>query len=79
MMADLSVHLPTPHAECSVVSDQKQHEPRVPPSLFPDLTPSDFVLFPRMKNVLKGKRFDNVEDMKQTNKNGRSTIRHQNQ
>ena len=36
-----------------------------------------FVLFPRMKKVLKGKHFANVEEAKQ--KNGRSTKRHQNQ
>ena len=44
----------------------------------PDLTPSDFFLFPQMKKVLKGQCFA-VEEVKQTNKqNGKSTKRHQN-
>ena len=30
----------------------------------PDLTPSDFFLFPKMKEHLAGKRFANDEDLK---------------
>ena len=42
----------------------------------PDLIQSEFFCFPRFKNVLKGKSFANMEDIKA--KNGRSTKRHQN-
>jgi hypothetical protein len=34
------------------------------PPYSPDLAPCDFFLFPRMKNVLKGKRFADVEEVK---------------
>ena len=42
--------------------------PRSPYSL--DISPSNFFvcLFPQMKNVLKGKRFADMEEVKQTNK-----------
>jgi hypothetical protein len=33
-------------------------------SYSPDLAPCDFFLFPRMKRYLKGKRFQNVEEMR---------------
>ena len=37
-----------------------------PPSPYsPDLAPCDFFLFPRMKRGLKGKRFQNVEDVRE--------------
>jgi len=35
------------------------------PSYFPDLAPCDFFLFPRMKRDLKGKRFQNVEEVRE--------------
>ncbi|KAJ4447750.1 hypothetical protein ANN_09758 [Periplaneta americana] len=35
------------------------------PPYSPDLTPSDFFLFPRMKKCLKGKRFSDVDDVKE--------------
>ena len=35
------------------------------PPYSPNLAPSDFFLFPWMKKVLKGKRFANVEEVKQ--------------
>ena len=35
------------------------------PPYSPELTPSDFVMFPQMKKVLKGKRFGDVEEVKQ--------------
>ena len=38
-----------------------------PPYLL-NLSPSNYFLFPLMKKVLKGKRFANVEEVKQTNK-----------
>lgn len=31
------------------------------PPYSPDLAPADFFLFPKMKRLMKGKRFDNVE------------------
>jgi len=31
----------------------------------PNLTPCDFFLFPRMKRDLKGKRFQNVEEVRE--------------
>jgi hypothetical protein len=34
------------------------------PPYWPDLAPSDFFLFPRIKFKLKGRRFDAVEDIK---------------
>jgi hypothetical protein len=33
------------------------------PSCSPDLEPADFFLFPRVKTALKGKRFQDVEDI----------------
>ena len=46
------------------VLTRKQHDPRVPPSLFTQSCPE--WLFPRkMEEVLKGKRFANVEKLKQ--------------
>ncbi|GFV65664.1 histone-lysine N-methyltransferase SETMAR [Trichonephila clavipes] len=33
------------------------------PSFSPDLNPSDFFQFPRLKLALKGKRFDNISDI----------------
>jgi len=35
------------------------------PSYTPDLAPCDFFLFPRMKRSLKGKRFQNVGDVRE--------------
>ena len=35
------------------------------PPYSPDLTPSDYFLFPWMKNFLKGKHFAHVEELKQ--------------
>jgi hypothetical protein len=33
----------------------------------PDLMPADFFLFPKVKTVLKGRRFQDIEDIKKTN------------
>jgi len=38
--------------------------PLTHPPYSPDLAPCDFFLFPRMKKVLKGKRFADVEEVK---------------
>ena len=72
MMDDLQVHLPTFHtalsAQQTLTKNDMTHMPHPPCSL--DLVPSDFFLFPWMKNVLKGKHFANMEGVK---KKGRST------
>jgi hypothetical protein len=34
------------------------------PLYSPDLAPADFWLFPKLKSVLKGKRFSDVDDIK---------------
>ena len=52
-------------AECSAVFDQKLHNPTPHPPCSPNLTPRDLFLFPWMKKVLKGKRFADVEEVKQ--------------
>ena len=36
------------------------------PPYSPDLAPADFFLFPRLKNALKGARFDDVDDIQKT-------------
>ena len=53
------------HAECSVVFDQKQHDPHAPPTLFIGSCPKQFFLFPLMKKVLKEKCSVDVEEVKQ--------------
>ena len=40
-------------------------QPLFPSPYSPDLTPSNFFLFPGMKKVLKGKHFADVEEVKQ--------------
>ena len=40
------------------------------PPYSPDLAPCDFFLFPRMKRDLKGKRFQNVEEVRGKNDRG---------
>ena len=78
MTGDLQGHLPTRRANHSAVSDQNGITPMSHPPYSPDLTSSDFSFwFPQMNKDLTGKRFTNVEEVKQ--KNGRSTKRHQNQ
>ena len=48
-----------------MVFDQKQHDPCAPPSLFTRSHPELLVLFPKVKKVLKGERFADVEEVKQ--------------
>ena len=63
-----------PHrAECPAVFDHRWNDlllGRVPHHPYsPDLAPSDFsCVCPQMKKVLKGKRFADVEEVKQTYK-----------
>jgi len=34
------------------------------PAYSPDLAPSDFFLFPKIKEILKGKQFDDTDDIR---------------
>jgi len=34
------------------------------PAYSPDLTPSDFLLFPKIKEILKGRHFDDIDDIR---------------
>jgi len=34
------------------------------PAYSPDLAPSDFFLFPKMKEILKGRHFDDIDDIR---------------
>jgi transposase len=36
------------------------------PPYSPDLAPSDFLLFPKMKEILKGRHFDDIDDIRST-------------
>lgn len=48
---------------------EKNNMPVFPqPAYSPDLAPCDFFLFPRLKNTLKGKRFETIEEIKQKSK-----------
>jgi len=38
------------------------------PAYSPDLAPSDFFLFPRIKEILKGRRFDVIDDIRSNTK-----------
>ena len=78
MVGDLQVHLPTMLSVEQFLTKNGM-TPMPHPPYSPDLIPSDFFvcLFPRMKKVLKGKRFADVEEVKQEEE--RSAKRHQNQ
>jgi histone-lysine N-methyltransferase SETMAR len=58
------VHRAMPRGpECQGILGQAQ-QPRVPhPPFSPDLAPCDFFIFPKLKNTLKGKRFQDVADI----------------
>jgi len=34
------------------------------PAYSPDLAPSDFILFPKIKEILKGRHFDDIDDIR---------------
>jgi len=34
------------------------------PTCSPDLTPNDFFLFPKIKEILKGRHFDDIDDIR---------------
>ena len=67
MMHDLQAHLPTLHRVFSSFWPNGII-PLPHPPFSPDLTPSDFSVFPQMKKVLKGKHFAHVEKVKQAKK-----------
>jgi len=46
-----------------------------PPSFSPDVAPSNFSLFPRMKRKLKGRRFSDVEEVKRKTTGALTEIR----
>ena len=47
------------------------------PPYSPDLAPCDFLLFPKMKLQLKGRRFDRVEEIQWESQNVLGTLREQ--
>ena len=66
-MASASRQCSRPHSiECAAVSHEKQDDNGfAPPPYSSDLAPCDFFLFPRMKRGLTGKRFQNVEEVRE--------------
>ena len=34
------------------------------PAYSPDLAPKDFFLFPKIKDIMKGRHFDNIDDIR---------------
>jgi len=42
----------------------KQITVLVHPAYSPDIAPNDFFVFPKMKKILKGRHFDNTDDMR---------------
>jgi hypothetical protein len=50
--------------ECETIFNQKQHDPASAPAIFTRSRSVHLLLFPRMKKVLKGKRFADVEEVK---------------
>jgi len=38
------------------------------PAYSPDLAPSDFLLFPKIKEILKGRHFDDIDDIRSNTK-----------
>jgi len=50
---------------CAAVFGQTRHRSVAAVTILTSLTPCDFFLFPRLKKVLKGRRFEATEDIKQ--------------
>ena len=44
------------------------------PSYSPDLAPSDFFLFSKIKKILKGRHFDDIDDIRSNTKAAVNTI-----
>ena len=57
-------HAGTQRPVCQVVFDEAQDHSVEHPPYSPDLAPSDFFLFPKIKSALKGTRFESVDVMK---------------
>ena len=51
--------------ECAAVSHKKRDDKGFATPYSPDLAPCNFFLFPRMKRDLKGKRFQNVQEVRE--------------
>jgi len=43
------------------------------PAYSPDVAPSDLSLFPKIKEILKGRHFDNIDDIRNNTTAGHST------
>jgi len=72
-VASASRHCSRPHSiECAAVPHEKQDDSSTHTHTIysPDLAPCDFFLFPRMKRDVKGKRFQNVEEVREKNDRG---------
>jgi len=64
-VASASGQCSCPHSiECTSVSHKKWDDNGFTPPFSPDLAPCDFFLFTRMKRDLKGKCFQNVEEVR---------------
>jgi len=44
------------------------------PACSPDIVPSDFFLFPKIKEILKGRYFDDIDDIRSNTKEALKTI-----
>jgi len=44
------------------------------PAYSPDLDPNDFFLFPKIKKILKGRHFDDIDDIRNNTKAALKTI-----
>ncbi|GFV21812.1 hypothetical protein TNCV_4524991 [Trichonephila clavipes] len=51
---------------CQTFPSKKGVEQIEHPPYLPDLNPTDFFLFPRLKLALKGKRFDDIPDIQRS-------------
>ena len=72
-MASASGQCSRPHSiECASVAHEKRDDNGFspPPHHSPDMAPGDFFLFPRMKRDLKGKCFQNVEEVREKTDGG---------
>jgi len=61
----MTMLLPTQHWVCGSFSRKTGWQQLCTPPCSPDLAPRDFFLFPRMKIDLKGKHFQNVEEVRE--------------
>jgi len=74
-VASASRQCSRPHStECATVSHEKRDDKASHPPYSPDLAPCDFFLFPRIKRDLKGKRLQNVEEVREKTMEALKTI-----